>query len=164
MATSTTSTVSFSLTPQAKDDTYILTEQGLLDGIYSGATLQADGSTLALNVMANDLGGTAKTMYSVDDNTTSLLTKDADVTPTGDYTTAWECTANGNQMRIVNGMVEFRFVDHWQNGEPVVTNIHTLDTNQTLTDTFMYAIRLSNGTLSWASVTVSITGQDKEAN
>ena len=166
MATSTTSSpysVSFSLTPQAKDDVFSLTEQGLADGIYTGATLNAAGTIVSLNVMANDLGGTAKTMYSVDDTSSALLVKDADVTASADFTTAWESTVSGNAMRIVNGMVEFGFVDHWVGGQPVLKNVHTLDQNQVLTDTFTYAIRLANGTLSWASVTVSITGQDKEA-
>jgi hypothetical protein len=94
--------------------------------------------------MANDLGGLAKTMYSVDDTTSSLLTKDADTTSTTDYTTAWESTVNGNQVRIVNGMVEFRFIE-LQGGTPVVKNVHALDAGQTLSDTFMYAIRMANG-------------------
>ncbi|TIW71635.1 MAG: hypothetical protein E5V58_18520, partial [Mesorhizobium sp.] len=47
-------TTSFSNTPQAKDDTFLYSEDA--------------GGVLILNVLANDLGGAAKTLYSIDDN------------------------------------------------------------------------------------------------
>src|ERR1041384_862465 len=48
------STVSFSNTPQAKDDYYSYSES-------------IENTVTCLNVMANDLGGNAKTLYSLDD-------------------------------------------------------------------------------------------------
>ena len=63
MATQTTgggSTTSFTNTPQAKDDVYSLTEDQLLasETLYNGLT-----HTISLDVMANDLGGNAKTLF-----------------------------------------------------------------------------------------------------
>ncbi len=46
------------LTPQAKDDTFTV---AMLAG------LSEDGGTVILDAMANDLGGKAKTLYSLDD-------------------------------------------------------------------------------------------------
>src|SRR3954447_23199267 len=57
------STTSLGNTPQAKDDLFTFAFTGL----------SADSlSTVSLNVMANDLGGNAKTLYSVDDGTNTL--------------------------------------------------------------------------------------------
>ena len=67
MATQTTgggSTTSFSNTPQATNDTFTtaLTAAGAL------ITLTEDNiQPVFFDVMANDLGGNAKTLYSVDD-------------------------------------------------------------------------------------------------
>src|SRR5690242_7130955 len=62
------STTSLSNTPQAKDDLFTFDMTGLT------ATNLAD---VTLNVMANDLGGNAKSLYSLDDGTNTLsdLTK-----------------------------------------------------------------------------------------
>ena len=72
MATQTTgggTTTSFSNTPQAKDDLYSFTEDSLL----SLVTFNAQLDILLLNVMANDLGGNAKTLYSVDNGVNNLV-------------------------------------------------------------------------------------------
>src|SRR5438270_10497242 len=54
--------VSFGNTPQAKDDVFTIGMTGLTE----------DTKTVVyLNVMANDLGGNAKTLYSLDDGTSS---------------------------------------------------------------------------------------------
>ena len=55
-------TVSFSNTPQAKDDTYTFTEEAALDAV------------LYLNVMSNDSGGNAKTLWSIDDAESDPIT------------------------------------------------------------------------------------------
>ena len=65
MATQTTgggSTTSFTNTPQAQDDSYWFKEEELKynTSLYSIAT-----NTIFLDVMANDLGGNAKTLCSV---------------------------------------------------------------------------------------------------
>src|SRR5678815_395353 len=91
------STVSYTKTPQAGDDVYAYTEDQYL------ASLSAGGSIL-LDVMTNDKGGAAKTLYSIDngDALKDLLTRDPGLC------TAWEATAEGNQIRINNGKIEFK--------------------------------------------------------
>jgi VCBS repeat-containing protein len=156
----TITTTSFSNTPQATNDSYVLSEDSLIAGLVSGATLNTAGTIITFDVMANDLGGAAKTMYSVDNATSQdLLSADKDVTSTTDFTTLWECTANGNSVRIVNGKVEFKLGPPTGEGSA----INALGVNETINDSFLYAIRLGNGTLSWATVNIRIQGQDDQA-
>ena len=51
------STKSFTNTPQANNDVFVFVED----------TVSISGSNLLLDVMANDLGGNAKKLFSVDD-------------------------------------------------------------------------------------------------
>ena len=79
MATQTTgggSVTSFTNTPQAKDDSYTYLEDVLrADGtLYNVAT-----NTITLDVMANDLGGNAKSLFSVEDGDGNALTADFDL-------------------------------------------------------------------------------------
>jgi len=101
MATNTGggTTASFSNTPQAKDDSYIFTEQQLFaaPSIYNLST-----RTISLNVMSNDLGGNAKSLYSIDDGGTGAMT---DLLQSN-VTTSWEQTADGNWIRINAGLIE----------------------------------------------------------
>jgi len=82
MSTNTSggTTTSFSNTPQAKDD------------VYANSSLTEDTAylvTFIIDVMANDLGGAAKSLYSLDDGienegsatSADLLTKDPAGTP-----------------------------------------------------------------------------------
>src|SRR5437899_316734 len=69
-----TITVSFGNTPQAGDDLFTSAQTGLTDD---------ELKLVYLNVMGNDLGGAAKTLFSLDDGTstggtrpTDLLTQD----------------------------------------------------------------------------------------
>ena len=55
-------TTSFSNTPQATDDFYSLADYSIVS------------NQITLNVMADDLGGKAKTLYSVDDGVSSYTT------------------------------------------------------------------------------------------
>ncbi len=148
-------TISFSNTPQAKDDPFAdtdLTEDSL--GIQY------------LDVMANDLGGNAKTLYSLDDGTsavsytnpqggtspTDLLTQDtarAEATST-DY------SALGARIWItVDGKVGY---DGSTFSPAVKAQLQQLAAGEYATDSFTYAIQLGNGTLSWATATVQIAG------
>lgn len=145
-------TTSFNNTPQASIDNYSYIEDLLLADarLYDRAT-----DTLMLDVMANDLGGKAKVLFSIDDglgnqitdlSTTDLLTNTA--------FSAWQTTANGNLMRIYNGKIEFQIAD----GAGGVRDVNSLRAGEMLVDSFTYAIRLGNGTLSWAQVTVNLAG------
>ena len=98
--------------------------------------------------MANDLGGNAKTLYSIDngDALADLLTRDPGLT------TAWESTSDGNMVRINAGKIEYRLSPD--------NDLNALASGQSYTDSFKYAIQLGNGAVSWATVTVRIEGQN----
>jgi VCBS repeat-containing protein len=77
---------------------------------------------------------------------------------TSNITTGWEPTSGGNMMRIVNGKIELDITNalNLQAGG----NLNGLGVDDTISDSFVYSIRMSNGTLSWARVTFSVTGQN----
>src|SRR5258705_12488652 len=114
MATQTTggaSTTSFTNTPQAKDDVYNYLENLLVSDstIYNPST-----NTVTLDVMSNDLGGNAKTLFSVEDGDGNALTADydllaKDVNAAG--VSPWDETLNHNWVRINNGKIEYRIAD-----------------------------------------------------
>src|SRR5438270_8397592 len=137
-------TTSFSNTPQAVDDHYTAIEDGGLAGVYK------------FDVMSNDLGGSAKTLWSIDDTTTDgstlagpgadgtidLLAKDVvGVSESSDLGARISITTDGKIAYDTNSL-------EW------------LAAAQTVTDKFTYAIRLANGTLSWATVYVTVTGSN----
>ncbi|WP_246780718.1 VCBS domain-containing protein, partial [Rhizobium sp. BK008] len=156
------STTSFSNTPQAKDDSYTWTEDQLLSlQLYNAAT-----KTITLDVMSNDLGGNAKALFSVDDGDGNPITADyellaKDVGANG--ASAWEKTLLGNWVRINSGKIEYRLSD----GSGIAgsgADINTLSAGEILKDSFVYAIRLGNGTLSEANVSISLTGANDAAS
>jgi protocadherin Fat 4 len=150
------SKVSFFKTPQANDDWYYWNEETLQADtkVYNATT-----GCLTLDVMANDLGGNAKTLYSIDDgngnpiNPTDLFNVDTLV----NGVSAWEQTTDGNRARINNGKVEFDLSNELPGG------VNSLGAGDQFTDTFIYAIRLGNGTLSWAHVHITIDGVNDSA-
>ena len=142
-------TTSLSNTPQAKDDLFTFAITGLT----------ADSlSTVTLNVMANDLGGNAKSLYSLDDGTNTL----SDLT-TRDTTrieaTSIDYSAHGAHIWITaDGKVSY---DASTLDPAFVQQLQQLSAGQYLTDTFTYAIQLGNGTLSWATATVQIAASSQ---
>ena len=165
MATQTTgggSTTSFTNTPQAKDDVYNYLENLLVSDstIYNATT-----NTVTLDVMSNDLGGNAKTLFSVEDGDGNALTADydllaKDVNAAG--VSPWEETLNHNWVRINNGKIEYRIADG--SGIPGHgVSVDSLTAGQDFNDQFVYAIRLGNGTLSEATVKIHITGANDAA-
>ncbi|MER8467175.1 VCBS domain-containing protein, partial [Mesorhizobium sp. M1396] len=152
---------SFSNTPQAKDDVFNYTEDNVV-------IVSASQSIILLDVMVNDLGGASKTLYSVDDGTSlSTSTKQyapidlttADVQATG--ISAWEDIGGGVRIRINNGKVEMDLGQYLtQHG---FSSLQALGTGDHINETFTYAIKLGNGTLSWASVSVNIQGTNDGA-
>ncbi|MGX5844400.1 VCBS domain-containing protein, partial [Mesorhizobium sp. ArgA1] len=154
-------TTSFSNTPQAKDDVFNYTEDNVV-------IVSASQSIILLDVMANDLGGNAKTLYSVDDGTSdSTSTKQyapidlttQDVQATG--ISAWECIGGGVYIRINNGKVEMDLSQYLQ--QHGFASLQALTATDRINETFTYAIKLGNGTLSWASVSVNIQGTNDGA-
>jgi len=148
MANSTASvnTTSMYNTPQAVDDFYSVMEADTL-GI------------LKFDVMSNDLGGNAKSLYSVTDqtdsgaviyNTSDLISKDtASWTGTAG---GWEPTGQGGSIRINNGKLEYLVSSGLQ------ARIDSLGVGETITDRVTYTIQLGNGTLSIAEATISFSG------
>ena len=166
MATETTgggSTSSFTNTPQAKDDSYWYIEDWLRNSSYYSISSKA----VTLDVMSNDLGGNAKSLFSIDDGNGNPLAPDfellcKDVNSAG--CSPWEKTPDNNWIRLNNGKIEFKI------GNPAAPDDHTqaLDLNsipagQCINDEFVYAIRLGNGTLSQATVRIHITGENDVA-
>ena len=148
MATTSNGTaVSMSNTPQATNDVFTSAQTGLTDNALT---------TVYLNVMANDLGGAAKTLYSLDSGTeatvaleqTALLTQDtarAEAVST-------DCSAHGAHIWITSdGKVGYD-ASHLD-ASWLSNSFNTLGYAQ---DSFTYAIRLGNGTLSWATAYVDI--------
>ncbi|MDC7714834.1 VCBS domain-containing protein, partial [Vogesella sp. LYT5W] len=135
------STVSYTKTPQAGDDCYWYTEDQLL----AASNYDSSCNVLKLDVMSNDLGGNAKKLYSIDDGSGAL----ADLL-TSNVTTGWEDTHCGNQIRINAGKIEFKFA----------TGLDSLAVGESRHDSFVYAIQLGNGTISYATVTVDVMGSN----
>ncbi len=128
-------------TPQAQDDSYAYAEDFF-------NTQQS----VRLDVMSNDLGGKAKSLYSLDDGDNALkdlLARDPNLS------TSWEQTADGNEIRINAGQIEFRLGSGF--------DVNSIPQGEVYTDSFVYAIQMGNGTLSYAKVSISITGQNDDA-
>jgi VCBS repeat-containing protein len=142
-------TTSLSNTPQAGDDSYSYTENDL---IASGLLT---GNIVTLDVMANDLGGKAKTLYSIDDGNGDFL-KDL---LASNVTTGWECTAGGNMVCIVNGKIQIDLTHSLAPGG----SVDSLRAGEVIQDSFLYTIRLANGTLSYAKVSFQVVGQNDAA-
>ena len=113
--------VSMSKTPQAKDDVAATSED----------------SALLLDVLANDLGGAAKKLYSLDQSN-----------PFNVATAA--LSQFGATIQIVDGKIVYDPTGSAQ--------LQALAAGQTVVDTFSYAIRLGNGTLSIATVQITVNG------
>src|SRR5438132_5350509 len=159
MATQTTgggSTTSFSNTPQAKDD--ILTSALTAAGVSISLT-EDNLQPVFFDVMANDLGGNAKTLFSIDNginntgamngySAADLLTQD---TARAEATSS-DTSLNGAKIWITtDGKVGY-------DASALSAQINALSAGEFFTDSFIYAIRLGNGTLSWATATVKIAG------
>ncbi|WP_223508084.1 VCBS domain-containing protein [Pseudomonas sp. BF-B-25] len=153
MASTTTTSggtvTSFSNTPQAKDDVYTTTEN-LLGVVY-------------WDVMSNDLGGNAKTLWSLD-NADSLSTATKAYAPADLLTqdtaraeaTSSDTSSNGAKIWITSdGKVGY---DAATFSSAFKAQLQALAVGELLTDSFTYAMRLGNGTLSWATATVQFSG------
>ncbi|MCE6981567.1 type I secretion protein, partial [Pseudomonas frederiksbergensis] len=163
MATTTTTSggtvTSFSNTPQAQDDIFTT---GVI-GTSSAAITEDLLGVVYLNVMSNDLGGNAKTLWSLD-NATSLSTAtkvyapaDLLVQDTGRIeATSTDTSFNGAKIWITSdGKVGY---DAATLSTAFKAQLQALAGGASLTDSFTYAIRLGNGTLSWATAQVQFAG------
>lgn len=152
--TTTTNEISFLNTPQAVDDYYTSEQTGLTED---------SADVFIFNVMANDTGGNAKILWSVDDGVNDtgalggheagdLLTYDQ----RGEVQAVSDTSLNGATIWItVDGKIAY---DPSTLDQAFDAQLQALTEGQVLTDSFTYAIRLSNGTASWATVTVEYVG------
>jgi VCBS repeat-containing protein len=108
-------------TPQAKDD-------------YAS---DFNNAGIYINVLSNDLGGAARSLYSIDQSD-----------PLTVETVAY--SALGATIKIINGQIYYD-----PTTDPAFAS---LAAGQTVTDSFTYAIRLGNGTISTATAYVTVTG------
>ena len=146
---------SFSNTPQAQDDLFTSAATGLSEDNLG---------IVLLNVMGNDLGGNAKVLWSLDNgvnNTGALDNYIAGDLLTEDTArieaTSTDYSASGAHIWITSdGEVGY---DASTLSAEFKAQLEALPSGEHLTDTFLYAIRLGNGTLSWATATVQFAGQ-----
>ncbi|WP_069275878.1 beta strand repeat-containing protein [Bradyrhizobium elkanii] len=166
MATQTTgggSTTSFGNTPQAQDDLFTT---GLVtsNGTTSVSLTEDNLQIVYFNVMANDLGGNSKSLFSIDNgisaggtSPTDLITQD---TARAESTTS-DTSLYGAKIWITSdGKVGY---DATTLSAAFKAQLDALQAGQVLNDTFTYAIRLGNGTLSWATATVQFAGANDAA-
>ncbi|WP_260963154.1 beta strand repeat-containing protein [Pseudomonas citri] len=155
MASTTTTSggtvTSFSNTPQAQEDVFTTTEN--LSGV------------VYWDVMSNDLGGNAKTLWSLD-NADSLSTATKVYAPSDLLTqdtaraeaTSSDTSLNGAKIWITSdGKVGY---DAATFTSAFKAQLQSLAVGEFLTDSFTYAIRLGNGTLSWTTATVRFSGMN----
>ena len=129
MASSTTIKVA-TQTGAAKDDTFSSTSTGLSE----------DMLVTKLNVLANDPG--AARLYSLEQ----------DVTGTQMPVATTDLTAKGARVTInADGTVTY-------DASALRGDLQALGAGQTVTDTFTYTVRMANGALSTATVTVELAG------
>ncbi|AZD84324.1 heme exporter protein CcmB [Pseudomonas chlororaphis subsp. aureofaciens] len=163
MATTTTTsggtTTSFSNTPQAQDDIFTT---GVI-GTSSAAITEDLLGVVYLDVMSNDLGGNAKTLWSLD-NATSLSTA------TKVYAPADLLVQDTSRVEATSSDTSFNGAKIWITSDGKVgydaatlstafkAQLQALAAGASLTDSFTYAIRLGNGTLSWATAQVQFAG------
>lgn len=148
MATLSTgiSTTSMFLTPQAVDDFFAMGE---------------DMVSVFIDVMSNDLGGNAKTLWATttgselnSDGTSALNTTEVTDLQTRDVVGCYETTELGAKVAITsNGMLSYCVT-------PIQGMLNALAAGEWVTDHITYTIRLSNGTLSIATLTVTILGSN----
>lgn len=146
-------------TPQAKDDLFSSSATGITEdsaGVYH------------LNVMGNDLGGNAKRVWSLDNgvnNTGAIFGYVAGDLLTQDTARSQAATSdtslNGARIWITNdGKVAY---DASTLSTSFKAQLQALGDGQSLIDTFTYAIRLGNGTLSWATASIELKGSNDAA-
>jgi VCBS repeat-containing protein len=141
------SKTSFDKTPQAGDDFFSSAATGLTED---------SSGVLRLDVMANDKGGNAKKLHSLDDgmNSSDLLARDA-VGASGDF------SAHGARISIASDGTVAYDSSSWS--AAFKAQVQALAPGESLQDSFTYAIQMGNGALSWATVTLQIAGVNDAA-
>lgn len=122
--------------PQAQNDAYLFSEN--------------DAGPWTLDVLANDRGGHAASLHSV-------------------FAGSWTGKKHAPQTSFISAItgalvsVGADGSAHYDLGVGSALNLDFLAEGETLTDTFSYALRLGNGSLSFATATVTIIGVNDPA-
>ena len=144
MATQTTgggSTTSFSNTPQAKDDLFTTGVSAT-----TGATIvltEDNLQTVIFDVMGNDLGGNAKTLFSIDNGINNSGAMSG-------YSAADLLTQDIARAEATSGDTSLKGAKVWITADGKVgydasglsAQISALSAGEVFTDSFIYAIRL----------------------
>ena len=157
---------SFSNAPQASGDLFNLTEDTAVVVGSTGAC-----TIISLDVMANDSGGAAKSLYSIDDGeSASTATKTyapIDLTKVETWVggvSAWEPSGTPGIMIRLNsltGKVEMDLTQYL--ADHGWSSLDAMNAGDSINESFTYAIRLGNGTLSWAKADIHIVGSNDAA-
>ncbi|MCE9683515.1 Ig-like domain-containing protein, partial [Halomonas alkalisoli] len=139
--------------PQAQNDSYAYSE----DIFFNESSI----NIITFDVMRNDSGGISKSLYSVDsgsDGYEGLLqsdTKHLDEQPDYDSESS-DLSQNGAHIWITVNEYGEEVVAY--DISPIENEVNGLAAGEEWTDSFVYAIQLGNGTLSWAEITITVTG------
>lgn len=103
----------------------------------------SEDSSIYINVLTNDLGGPARTLYSVDQANPLVVQTVAQ-------------SKLGATIAIINGQISY---------DPTgASGLQALAQGETAADSFTYSLRLGNGMISVATVYVTVTGQNDPAS
>ena len=131
--------VSIANTPQAKDDHFVL---------------DLSQSSLTFDLLGNDSGGNAKSLWSIDEGPSYQNLLD------GDEDAVVETTTHGASISInADDSVSY---DASTLDASFLDSLSALTAGQSIEDSFVYAIRMGNGTLSWATATIELQGQNDD--
>ena len=108
-----------------------------LDQASNDVALTTANASFAIDVVANDRGGSARHLYSLDQTNPSAIQTFAQ-------------SKLGAAIKIIDGQVLY---------DPIASaNDQALTLGETLTDTFPYVMQVGNGKISVGTVTVTVTG------
>ncbi|MCB1985391.1 MAG: Ig-like domain-containing protein [Burkholderiales bacterium] len=134
---------------QARDDHTSLNGN---DGHETLGTAEGMGQTFSLDVLANDSVGRTRALRSTEQNNNLVDSGSSDF-QARNVVDAVELSALGAQISITDdGKVSYTYTPE------LLAQLLPLSANESLTDTFTYAIQMGNGVVGWAAATVEISG------
>src|SRR5437868_13572022 len=138
----------------ASDDIYGCTENQLI------ASGPLGGTIVTLDVLANDTAIKPRTLFSIDAGNGHVSPTDSNLL-TADANGAWESTSTGDSIRLYNGQIQLD-LSHSLAALGAI-DVNALAAGDHIHEDFVYAVRIANGTLSQATVTVDLYGQNDAA-
>ncbi|MCE9662001.1 VCBS domain-containing protein, partial [Halomonas sp. M5N1S17] len=157
-------------TPQASDDTYDFMDKDLSDFDIEN---HENNGIFHIDVMSNDSGGKSKSLYSLDsgeydeqgqllnESVENLLEKDSAFSVDYQFLEGHEVDADVHDVSAQGARIwitEDGKVAYDTTTEEFQASYAAMAKGEEFTDTFIYAIQMGNGTLSWAKVTINMLG------